>query len=114
MLLEARHAINQAADAYRRATDRGHDGAASNLGILLEEQGQLAAAEAAYRKADQRGDAAGAFNLGACMEEQGNLTAAYHAYHRAEQRGNRHIANMARAARTKLRQQQQKTSTHNT
>ena len=40
--------------AYRRADDRGHRAGASNLGVLLQEGGDLDGAEAAYRRAEER------------------------------------------------------------
>ncbi|MFZ0089866.1 MAG: tetratricopeptide repeat protein, partial [Solirubrobacteraceae bacterium] len=59
----------------------------SNLGLLLERQGDWTAAAAAYRRADQRGDAIGAFNLAVALEERGDITAAVAAYQRADQLG---------------------------
>jgi peptidoglycan hydrolase-like protein with peptidoglycan-binding domain len=60
---------------------------AFNLGVLLEEQGDLPAAEEAYRRADDRGHAAAASNLGVLLEGRGDLARAEAAYRRADQRG---------------------------
>jgi peptidoglycan hydrolase-like protein with peptidoglycan-binding domain len=73
--------------AYRRADQRGHAAAASNLGVLLEERGDLRGAEAAYRRADERGDPNGAFNRGVLLERQRDVSGAEAAYRRADQRG---------------------------
>ncbi len=61
--------------------------AASHLGMLLEERGDLAGAEAAYRRADERGDAAGTFRLGALLAHRGDTAEAEIAYRRADERG---------------------------
>jgi peptidoglycan hydrolase-like protein with peptidoglycan-binding domain len=77
----------KAEDAFRRADERGHPGAACNLGVLLEHRGDLIGALEAYRRADARGDAIGAYNLGALLEQQGDLEGAKQAYRRADERG---------------------------
>jgi TPR repeat protein len=76
-----------AQDAFQRADQRGHPGAACNLGVLLEEQGDLAGATEAYRRADARGHAIGAYNLGTLLERHGDGAAATDAYRRADERG---------------------------
>jgi peptidoglycan hydrolase-like protein with peptidoglycan-binding domain len=64
------------------------DGAvAFDLGVLLEEQGNVAEAQAAYGRADERGHGPAASNLGRLLEEQGALAEAEAAYRRADQRG---------------------------
>ena len=60
---------------------------AFNLGLLLQEQGNLPGAQAAYRRADEHGHGPAASNLGALLEEQGASTEAEAAYRRADQRG---------------------------
>ena len=64
-------ATDDAVDANRRADERGVPGGAYNLGVLLEERGDLEGAEAAYRRADEREVPAGAFNLGRCWQSGG-------------------------------------------
>ena len=73
--------------ALRDADERGDAVAASNLGVLLEQRGDLLDAEAAYRRADSRGSAEGAFNLAGLLLELGDLEGAIAAYHRADERG---------------------------
>jgi peptidoglycan hydrolase-like protein with peptidoglycan-binding domain/Flp pilus assembly protein TadD len=65
------------------------DGAeeAFDLGVQLEQRGNMAGAEAAYRRADQAGHAAAASNLGVLLEQDGALREAEAAYRRADQRG---------------------------
>ena len=83
--------------AYRRADERGHAAAASNLGVLLEEHGDLSGAEAAYRRADERGDPHGAFNRAVLLEERGDLPGAEAAYRRADAGGDAEVGQTARA-----------------
>jgi tetratricopeptide (TPR) repeat protein len=73
--------------AYRRADEMGDPTAASNLGVLLEEQGDTEGALAAYRRAAERGDANGAFNLGGLLAQRGDLAGAIAAFRRADERG---------------------------
>ncbi len=73
--------------AYRAADKRGDPAAASNLGVLLEQQGDVAGALAAYRRADERGDPNGALNLGCLLAERGDVPAAIAALRRADKRG---------------------------
>jgi peptidoglycan hydrolase-like protein with peptidoglycan-binding domain/TPR repeat protein len=87
VLLEHRHDLAGAEEAYRRAAWRGHAAATSNLGVILEKKGDVARAEAAYRRADERGDANGAFNLGVLLESRGDIAGAGAAYQRAAGRG---------------------------
>jgi tetratricopeptide (TPR) repeat protein len=49
-------APDEAEAAYRRAVEQGAAAASFNLGVLLEERGDLAAAEYAYRRAEEHGD----------------------------------------------------------
>ncbi len=65
----------------------GEATAAFNLGVLLEERGDLAGAEAAYRRADEAGHGAAASNLGVLLEERGASAQAEAAYRRAVGRG---------------------------
>ena len=82
----------------RRASGRGNNPAAIELGVLLAEHGALPEAEAAFTRADERGDAGAAFNLGILLENRGALTEATAAYRRAQQRDDGETSEMARAA----------------
>jgi peptidoglycan hydrolase-like protein with peptidoglycan-binding domain/tetratricopeptide (TPR) repeat protein len=82
---------------FREADERGDPGAASNLGVLLEQRGDTSGAEAAYRRADARGSADGAFNLAGLLFELGDVQGAISAYRRADERGDATAAsNLAR------------------
>ena len=105
VMLRGKGALDQAAAAYRRASDRGHNAAALELGVLLAEHGTLAEAEAAFSRADEHGDAVAAFNLGILLEDRGALTEATAAYRRAQQRNDRETSEMARAALLDLGQE---------
>jgi TPR repeat protein len=89
--------------AYQDADQFGHAAAATNLGVLLEQQGDPATAEAYYRRADERGDPNGAFNLALALEKEGNQIGALRAYERADQLGPPPLADMARAAAQQIR-----------
>ncbi len=78
---------HDAAAAHARADHPGEATAAFNLGVLLEERGDLAGAAAAYRRADEHGHGAAASNLGVLLEESGASAQAEAAYRRADQRG---------------------------
>ena len=58
-----------------------------DLGLLLEEQGDLAGAERAYRRADAAGHAGAACKLGAMFEARSEFTQAEAAFARADERG---------------------------
>ena len=73
--------------AFRRAEKRGPAVGAYNVGILLEQCGDVAGAEAAYRRADEHGLAAGAYNFGVLLAERGDVEGAIAAYRRAIQSG---------------------------
>ena len=73
--------------AYREGDERGDAVAASNLGVRLDQRGDLAEAEAAYRRADVRGDANGGFNLAGRLAEPGESAGAEAGYRRADERG---------------------------
>jgi peptidoglycan hydrolase-like protein with peptidoglycan-binding domain len=75
---------SEAADGVHASTDAER---LFELGLLLEERGDLAGAEAAYLRADQRGHPAAASNLGVLLEERGDRTGAEAAYRRAAERG---------------------------
>ncbi|HXO06998.1 MAG TPA: hypothetical protein VN880_03160, partial [Solirubrobacteraceae bacterium] len=90
--------------AYRSADELGHAAAASNLGLLLENNGDLDGAELAYRRAADRGDVAGMFNLGALLEQQGDLDGAEKAYRLAGELGDPEMLEMAREALLNLGQ----------
>jgi len=78
--------------ALRGADRRDDPDGAFNLGVALEQRGDLAGAAAAYRRADQRGHGAAACNLGVLLEEQGELGDAERAFQRADRRGDPHGA----------------------
>ncbi len=60
---------------------------AFNLGLFLQEHGNLPGAQAAYRQADEHGHGPAASNLGALLEDQGASAEAEAAYRRADWRG---------------------------
>ena len=72
---------------YRRAQRRGDANGAFNLGVLLDEHGDVSGAARAYRFADQRGHAAAACNLGAIRAEHGDISGAETTFNRARERG---------------------------
>lgn len=74
-------------EACRRADAAGDPQGATNLGVLLEERGDLEGALAAYRRADRRGDVNGSFNLGCLLSEMGDPAGAQDALQRADERG---------------------------
>jgi TPR repeat protein len=68
--------------------DRGDDPAgAFDLGLGLEQQGDLAGARAAYERAMQAGHPAAACNLGVLLGGQGDLPGAEAAFRHADRRG---------------------------
>lgn len=73
--------------AYQQADAAGSPEAAANVGVLLEQRGDLEGALAAYRRADERGDVTGSFNLGCLLAEVGDLLGATAAFQRADERG---------------------------
>ncbi len=73
--------------ACLQADAAGDPQGATNLGVLLEQRGDLDGALAAYRRADRRGDVNGAFNLGCLLAERGDLKGARAALQRADERG---------------------------
>jgi Flp pilus assembly protein TadD len=73
--------------AFHRAEERGPAVGAYNVGVLLEQCGDVEGAEAAYRRADERGLAMAAYNLGVVLEERGDVDGARAAYGRAIQSG---------------------------
>lgn len=72
---------------YSRADAAGDAAAATNLGVVLEQRGDLEGAIAAYRRADERGDVNGSFNLGCLLSELGDGSGAMAALRRADVRG---------------------------
>jgi hypothetical protein len=73
--------------AFDRAEEHGPAVGAYNLGVLLEQCGDVEGAEAAYRRADEHGLPMGAYNLGVVLEERGDIDGARAAYGRAIQSG---------------------------
>jgi tetratricopeptide (TPR) repeat protein len=72
---------------YRQADAAGDPQGSTNLGVMLEQQGDLEGALAAYERADERGDVNGSFNLGCLLTELGDLPGALAALRRADERG---------------------------
>jgi tetratricopeptide (TPR) repeat protein len=87
LLTPAPTGVDSALAAYRQADADGDPRGSTNLGVLLEEQGDLDGALAAYRRADERGDVNGSFNLGCLLAESGDVSGAVAALRRADQRG---------------------------
>ena len=89
--------------AYQQAIDSGHADrapqAAVNLGVLLEEQGDVAGARAAYQQAIDSGHAdvapMAAVGLGELLKEQGDVAGARAAYQQAIDSGHADAAPMA-------------------
>jgi TPR repeat protein len=102
VLLWEQGRADEARLAFGRADRLGHAAAPTNLGAMLEGEGNPQGAEECYRRADERGDAHGAFNLAALLEQDGDHVGALRAYRRASRRGNPEIAEMARAAAADL------------
>jgi hypothetical protein len=74
-------------EPYRRADAAGDPEAATKLGVLLEQRGDIKGALAAYRRADRRGSVSGSFNLGCLLAEMGEVEEAKAALRRADERG---------------------------
>lgn len=72
---------------YAQADAAGEPHGATNLGVLLEQRGDLEGALAAYGRADRRGDVDGSFNLGCLLAEMGDVPGAIAALRRADERG---------------------------
>jgi Flp pilus assembly protein TadD len=68
---------------YREAMERGDPHAASELGVLLLERGDLDGAEAALRRAIALGNVGSAANLGVLLERRGELSGAETMYRMA-------------------------------
>lgn len=73
--------------AYRRADAAGEATGAFNLGVLLNQRGDLPGAREAYERAERRGDADAAFNHGVLLYEAGDLDGAEAAWRRCVARG---------------------------
>ncbi|MGZ6652141.1 MAG: tetratricopeptide repeat protein [Solirubrobacteraceae bacterium] len=71
----------------READKRAGAVAASNLGVRLDQPGDLPEAEGAYRRAGVRGDANGAFNLAGLLAQPGESAGAHAGYQRVDERG---------------------------
>jgi tetratricopeptide (TPR) repeat protein len=88
--------LEKAEAAYRRADEQGDGYAATALGGLLYERGDMDGAEAAWRRGDLRGNADAALQVGQLLRRQGQLDAAEAAIRRAIERGQpsgvRHLA----------------------
>lgn len=76
-----------AISAIRSALARDGADGVFDLGVALQEKGDMAGAWAAYSRADERGHPAAATNLGVLMEARGDLAGAEEAYRRAADRG---------------------------
>lgn len=79
--------IDHELEACLRADAAGDPQGATNVGVLLEEKGDLQGALAAYRRADRRGDVNGTFNLGCLLAEMGDQSGAQAALRSADERG---------------------------
>ena len=79
-----------AEDAFRRADEHGHSGAARELGTLFLLAGDHEGAKDAFRRADERGHLEAAFDLGQLLAEEGDRPAAKQAFRRAVERGHLH------------------------
>jgi hypothetical protein len=77
----------EAEQALTRADQRGHAAAAFNLGVLLEERGDIDGAAAAFVRADERGDADGALEVARLLIDHDQMAEAEQALTRADQRG---------------------------
>jgi TPR repeat protein len=87
-VLAARHDLEGAIAAYRRADALGHQDAAWRLGLALHELGDSAQGKRWLTIADERGHPEGSYNLGVFLAEvEGNTTEAIAAYRRADERG---------------------------
>jgi TPR repeat protein len=65
---------------YEKGIALGDGGAAFNLGVLLEEDGDRSGAKAAFQQGIALGDGGAAFNLGVLLEEDGDRRGAKAAY----------------------------------
>lgn len=75
-------------DALRGSDELGDAAAATQLGLLLAEQGDASGALAAFRRADERGDGLGTYHLGLALQEGGaDLYEVAAVLTRAERRG---------------------------
>jgi hypothetical protein len=61
--------------------------AASNLGVMLKQLGDVEGAEAAFRRGDERGSGAAAFNLGVLLRQRDDLEGTEAAFRRSDERG---------------------------
>ena len=91
LMAYVRDSVERAERAWTRAAqsdDAAVAGpAASNLGALLQQRGDLEGAETAYRRGDERGYGTAASNLGVLLQQRGDLEGAEAAYRRGDERG---------------------------
>ena len=104
MLLADQDRLAEAELWLARADQRGHATAAHNLGVLLEERGDIAGAAAAYSRADERGVADAAFQLAMLLAAHDRLAEAEEALARAEQRGHPEAAHNLAELRERRRE----------
>jgi hypothetical protein len=84
---EVSHGLHEHAKrAWRRAADRDHPGAMSNLGVLLQQRGEVAEAETWYRRAADHDHPGAMFNLGVLLKQRGEVAEAQTWYRRAAAR----------------------------
>lgn len=76
-----------AMEVWAWADDRGHAGAAFNLGNSLRERGDLDGAFDAWSRAADRGDGGAAFNIGMLLEQRGDDEGAEAAWKRGGELG---------------------------
>jgi TPR repeat protein len=79
--------------AFARAAEEGNSDAANNLGVLLEERGDMNGAENWYRKAAENGAPYAAYNLAVVLAGKGDQVEAEDWYRRAANAGDEDAAN---------------------
>jgi tetratricopeptide (TPR) repeat protein len=87
-LLQDRHDLDEAEEAFGRAAERGDVTALGKLAILIDVyRDDPSRAEAAFRRADEAGSVDGAGNMGRILRDRGELREAERAFKRCVDRG---------------------------